>query len=238
MRKFVLIVTAIICFLSLSFTSSSFAHYAWVEKEGDRFIVGWGHSPKIDPYEPKRVKDVKAFDMKGKEVTLKRTDENDKVYLSSNADVSMITLSFEGGYRVTTPEGKKRMTKRDAQKAGLQVVDSFYSNQVAKSIFAYSEVVTKPVGMEFEIVPLKNPLSLKQGAILPVKVLYKGKPMSGITIETGYHKEAGKTDKDGIANIEISGQGMQVVIAKYRMPSTDPDADFLSFTTVLTWVTK
>jgi nickel transport protein len=238
MRKILLIVTAIIYLLSLGFIPLAFAHHAWVEKEGDRFVFGWGHSPKIDPYEPNRVKDIKAFDLEGRELALTRKDEKDKVYLSSNADVSMITLSFEGGYLVTTPEGKRRMTKREAQRQGIQAVDSFYSSQFAKSIFERSDNVTKPMGMKFEIVPLKNPLSLKQGEILPVKVLYEGKSLPCITIETGHHKEAGKTDKDGGVNIEISGQGMQVVIAKYRIVSSDPDADFLSFTTVLTWETK
>ncbi len=238
MRKILLIVTASICFLSLGFISSAFAHHAWVEKEGDRFIVGWGHPPKMDPYEPERVKDIKAFDLKGRELALTRTNERNKVYLFSNVDVSMITLSFEGGYLVTTPEGKKRMTKREAQKAGLQIVDSFYSNQFAKSIFAYSDAVIKPAGMRFEIVPLKNPYLLKQGESLPIKVLYEGKPLAGAAVETGNHKDAGKTGMDGIANIEISGHGMQVVIAKYRIASNDPDTDFMSFTTVLTWDRK
>lgn len=238
MRKILLIVTAIICLLSLGFISSAFAHHPWVEKEEDRFIVKWGHPPKTDPYEPKRVKDIKAFDLKGREITLKRTDEKDKVYLSSNVDVSMITLSFEAGYRVTTPEGRKRMTKTEAQRLGIQVVDSFYASQFAKSIFKHSDNVTKPVGMKLEIVPLKNPLSLKQGEILQVKVLYEGKPLADAVVETGNHKDAGRTGADGIANIEISGQGMQIVISRYRIVSSDPDVDFLSFTTVLIWEAK
>lgn len=233
MRKVLL--TAIIVFCLIS---SAFAHHAWIEKERDRFIVGWGHAPKIDPYEPHKVKDIKAFDMKGRGIAISKTDEKDKVYLSSDADISMVSLSFESGYLVTTPEGKKKMTKREAQKAGLQIVDSFYSNQFAKSIFAYSDAVIKPAGMRFEIVPLKNPYLLKQGESLPIKVLYEGKPLAGAAVETENHKDAGKTGMDGIANIEISGHGMQVVIAKYRIASNDPDADFMSFTTVLTWDRK
>lgn len=222
----------------LFLTQAASAHHPWIEKEGDRFKVAWGHPPKIDPYEPSSVKEIKVFDKKGKVVKFERKDEKDTVYLSSKVDVSMVTLSFEGGYLVSTPEGKKRLTKREAQKAGLQVINSFFSSQFAKSIFKHSDIVTKPTGMKFEIVPLKNPLFLKQGETLPIKVLYEGKPLEGAKIETGAHKEAGKTDKDGIANINISGQGMQVVIAKYRIASSDPDADFLSFTTALTWESK
>lgn len=228
MKKTILLLVVII----LVSAQAGFAHHAWVEK---RFIVGWGHPPKIDPYALHKVKDIKAFDLKGREVAISRTDEKDKVYLSSNTDISMVSLSFEGGYVVTTPEGKKRMRKRGAQRQGIHVVDSFYSSQFAKSIFEHSDIVTKPVGMKFEIVPLKNPLSLKQGETLPLKVLYEGKPFSDITIQTEHHKDAGKTDKDGLVNIQISGERMQVVIAKYRIPSSDPDADFLSFTTALRW---
>jgi len=238
MKKVLISTVAIICLLLSGFLSSAFAHHLWVEKEGDKFVIGWGHPPKKDPYDPKKVKEVKAFNLKGKKVALKRVDEEDKVYLVSNTNISMITVSFEGGYLVVTPEGKKRMTKPEAQKQGFQIVDSFYSLQFAKSIFKNSKIVTKPVGMKFEIVPLKDPLSIKEGENLVIKVLFEGKPLPGATIETGNHKEVAKTNEKGVANIKIEGKGMQVILAKYRAPSTDPNADFLSYTTVLTWEVK
>ena len=37
-------------------------------------------------------------------------------------------------------------------------------------------VLTRPIGQELELVPLKNPNEVKAGGILPVKVLYKGEP--------------------------------------------------------------
>lgn len=223
----------------LLLSQAAFAHHLWVEKEGDRFKVAWGHPPKVDPYEPDRVKEIKAFNKKGKEITLKRTDEKDKVYLSSKGDVSMITASFEGGYLVSTPDGKKRLTKRDAQKAGLQVIDSFYSSQFAKSLFAPSDAVLKPVGMKLEIVPLKNPYTLKADKLLPIKVLFEGKPLEGATIEKGAHRETTKTDKDGMAKVQVTGQDMPVIVAKHKIATKDnPDADYLSFTTVLTMELK
>ncbi|MBI4621141.1 MAG: DUF4198 domain-containing protein [Desulfobacterales bacterium] len=235
MKKIIFSVMVIIFLLS----QAAFAHHLWVEKEGGRFKIAWGHPPKVDSYEPDRVKEIRAFNKKGKEITLKRTDEKDKVYLSSKEDVSMITLSFEGGYLVSTPDGKKRLTKRDAQKAGLQVIDSFYSSQFAKSLFAFSDAVIKPVEMKFEIVPLKNPYTLKPDGLLPIKVLFEGKPLGGATINVNAHKEAAKTDRDGIVNIPIAGQGMQVISATYRVTTKDnPDADYLSFTTVLTMELK
>jgi len=228
-------------FISIIFlvTQTASAHHLWVEKEGDRFTIAWGHPPKIDPYEPNRVKEIKAFDKKGKAVKFERIDEKDKAYLYTKADISMIILSFEGGYLVSTPDGKKRLTKREARKAGLQVIDSFYSSQFSKSLFGYTDLLTKPAGMKFEIVPLKNPLTLKANELLSVKVLFDGKPIEGVTVEVGNHKDAGKTDEKGTANIKIEGPGFNVIIAKYRIPTKDnPDADYLSFTTVLTFDLK
>lgn len=234
MKKLILVLVVI-----LLFTQSASAHHLWIEKEGDRFIVGWGHPPKIDPYEPSRIKDIKAFDIKGKKIPFKRTDGKDKVYLSSKRNISMITLSFEGGYLVSTPDGKKRLTKREAQKAGLQVIDSIYSSQSVKSLFANSDASTKPVGMKFEIIPLINPFALRTEEPLPIKVLFEGKPLEGVIIETGVHKETTKTNKDGIAKVQVAGQKMQVILAKYRIPARDnPDADYLSYTTVLTMEKK
>lgn len=217
----------------------AFAHYLWIEKEGDIFKVLWGHPPETSPYEPEKLKEAKAFDSKGKKVLLARKNEKDAVNLSSKSDVSMIAVTFEGGYLVTTPDGKKRVTKREAVKAGLQIIDSIYSSQYAKGLFACSESTTKPSGLQFEIVPLKNPCKLKANDILPIRIYFDGKPLEGAKVETGNHVEAGKTDKEGQFSIKVSEKGMQIILAKYRIPTKDnPDADFLSYTTVLSWVIK
>lgn len=234
MKKLVLAMVFI-----LLFTQLASAHHFWVEKEADRFKVSWGHYPETEPYEVERVKEVKAFDKKGRKIKLERKDEKDKVYLLPKGDVYMITLSSEGSFLVTTPEGKKRLTKREAQKKGLQLIDSVYSSQFTKSLFSYSDDATKPAGMKFEIVPLKNPHVLKPEDLLPIKVYFDGRPVEGVTIEINNNKETFKTNKDGIANIKMSEKGMQFVLAKKRIPAKDnPDADYLSFTTVLTFELK
>ncbi len=220
----------------LLLTQPAFAHHLWIEKEGSIFKVLWGHPPEVTPYEPKNLKEVKALDSHGKEVSLTRKNEKDAVYLTSNSDVSIISVSFEGGYIITTPDGKKRATKREAVKTGLQIIDSIYSSQFAKGLFACSEITTRPSGLKFEIVPLKNPCKLKANDILPVRVYFYRKPLEGATVETGSHTAAGKTDKNGDFSIKINGKGLQIVLAKYRVAANNnPDADYLSYTTVLTF---
>ena len=75
----------------LLFTQSAYAHHFWVEKETDKFKVSWGHYPETYPYEPEKVKMVKAYDKQGKEVKLERKDEKDTVYLHAKKSVLMVT---------------------------------------------------------------------------------------------------------------------------------------------------
>jgi nickel transport protein len=225
--------------ISFLFTQSVFAHHLWIEKEGGLYKVLWGHPPETSPYEPEKLKEARAFDSDGKEAPLTRKNEKGAVYLASKSDVSMISVSFEGGYLVTTPDGKKRVTKREAEKTGLQIIDSVYSTQYAKGLFVCSENTTKASGLKFEIVPLKNPCKMKPNEGVPLRIYFEGKPLEGATVETGNHAEAGRTDKDGNFSIKVSAKGMQIILAKYRIPAKDnPDADYLSYTTVLTFEVK
>ena len=234
MKKTFLLIMVVV-FLS---AQGVWAHHPWIEKEGDGFGVKWGHPPTAGPYEPGKVKEIKVFDKKGKASEFERKDEKDAVSLSSKSDISMVSIFFEGGYVVKTPDGYKKVTKQEARKTGLQIVDSFYYYQFAKSLFAYNKSVTKPVGMKFEIVPLKNPFALQEGRLLPIKVLFEGKPIENIAVKVG-KEEVAKTDKNGMAKVQVKEKGMQVIVMTYRIPTkNNPDADSLSYTTVLTWNRK
>jgi len=223
----------------LLLAQSAYAHYFWVEQEAGRFRISWGHYPETGPYEPEKVNMVKAYDRHGKEIRIERKDGKDTVYIHTKSAVLMMTLSSEGSFLVTTPDGKKRLTKREAQKTGLQIIDAVYSYQFAKSLFGYSDEAARPAGMRFEIVPQKNPYTLKPGDILPIKVFFEGRPAEGVAIAINNEKDTVKSNKKGIANITISEKGMQIVSAKKRIPAKDnPDADYLSYTTVLTFELK
>ena len=65
------------------------------------------------------------------------------------------------------------------------------------------------MGAKMEIVPLKNPLTLKAGDKLPLLVLYEGKPLAGATVTAeGIGKDALKTDANGRAEVAITKEGL------------------------------
>jgi len=209
----------------------------WVEEANGKFKVFWGHVGKTETYDPKRIKEIKAFDEKGNLIELKKEVIDGQLILSGAKKPSLILSSMEGVYLVTTPEGKKRMDKLEAQKQGLQVIKSFYALLAGKTFFTDSKLLRKPLGLRLDPVFVKTPYEGKDEVV--VKVLYKGKPAEGVIIFNPFHKELAKTDANGIARVKVSElkmkDGYYALICLYKVKISDPRADYLKLVTSLTW---
>lgn len=240
-------ITMIITFAICVFCSSVFAHEIWMEKrlkDGDIGIL-WGHGIRqIDPYDPEKILDVKAFDSKGKPVEVVLVKRKESALISPKGTASTIGIFFNAGYLVKTKdEKKKKLTKREA-KGNFEIIESFKSQKYSKAMLNPSEVFSKPIGLRLEIVPQKDPFAIKTGETLPIQVLFEGKPLEGAVVNAGLTyegklKEFPKTDKDGMANVVIEKSGTQIIVAKHKIPLTDdPDADVLSLSTTMTFEAK
>lgn len=134
------------------------------------------------------------------------------------------------GFATKTPEGYQRgKNKKEVENPVL------CSNSIkyAKAIFtvgkAGGDAYSKPLGQEIEIIPLKDPATLKTGDVLPVKVLKEGQPAR--TYVYGTHDTFSqekdtfcyttRTDKQGIAKIKLIHNGTWVLIAKMEESFAD-----------------
>ena len=101
---------------------------------------------------------------------------------------------------------------REAHGEQDQPVTELYS-KYAKGLMVNGEASTfstRPVGLKIEIVPAVDPATLNPGASMPVQVLFEGKPMAGLTIETAWTNGApakasvvGHTDNNGRLSIPL-----------------------------------
>jgi hypothetical protein len=134
------------------------------------------------------------------------------------------------GFATKTPDGYQRgKNKKEVDHPVL----CRYSMKYAKAIFtvgrAGGDAYAKPLGQEMEIIPLKDPATLKPGDTLPVKVLKEGEPARTYVYGT-YDAFSDKkdtfcyttrTDKQGIAEIKLINDGTWVLIAKIEEPFAD-----------------
>lgn len=231
-KKFLITVIAMISLLA----STVFAHDAWIEKRGDDFVVLYGHGDKIDSYDPKKIKEIKSYDAAGKEISAEIKVKGDGAAVVPKGKPAVITMFFDNGFWVKTTDGWKNVSKKEVK----EYLEASHSMKFSKAVFSHSDIITKPLGMRLEIVPMKNPTALKAGEVLPIKVFYEGKPLEGASIDAeGYHKETARTGKDGIADVVIKKPGKQVIAASYKTPLKDnPDADQLSISTNIVFEIK
>ncbi len=220
---------------------------AWIEKQDGQLVVQYGRGARHISFDPQKVKDAKGFDSKGSAVQVGIVKHKERVSLVPKGNAAIVTVSFDNGYWVHITDAKrwKNIPKREAAKQST-VLDSSKVQQYAKAILAPYASFAKPLGLYLEIVPEKDPLAMKAGDVLPVKVLLEGKVLEGAKVWLWLSDVAPsdsmteiKTDKDGNANVVISKPGPQVIAAHYKTTlKGDPDADMLSLATSLAFETK
>jgi len=129
--------------------------------------------------------------------------------------------------------------------AGSTPVRYLYS-RYSKAIVGLpgQQQITKPLGHVLEIVPQVDPASLPDGAVLPVLVLFKGKPLANVqvaAVHEGASGEAGtfpvvtRTNDRGIAELRLTRPGLWYARLIYTIPANDPEFEWHHFFATLTF---
>ena len=122
---------------------------------------------------------------------------------------------------------------------GLQAIDASerYSRQTKALVQVgdgggVQNAVTRPVGLTLEIVPEVSPYALPRPAILPVRVLYEGRPLAGAMVKlTDLAHDAAplerrRTDGEGRAAFALPSAGAWVMDVVWTKPLADEGVDF------------
>src|SRR5665213_2027547 len=129
---------------------------------------------------------------------------------------------------------------RDELPKNAKIIESKFRLQSAKAIINIGEIDLKdqtasaPVGHELEIIPLKNPIHLREGDYLPFKIQFKGTPLQsplaapeikatylGFSTGKGVFAWTGEMDRDGIIKLKLVRSGIwQIhVVHSHEPPS-------------------
>ncbi len=211
------------------------AHEYWIEQKGKDFSLVYGHGSAREEFDVSRVIDIKALDARGQAIDVQKEKIVKGLLLRFSAAPAIILAEVDNGYWSKTIYGWKNLPKRKASR----VVEAIRSSNYTKALFAWSDAGQGPAGgVSLDIVPMKNPLDLKAGDFLPLKVTYQGIPVPDLEVEGMDHAKVATTDKNGVTQVRVS-KGYQVITVTHKEPlKGDPDADFRSMTTTLTFEVK
>ena len=218
----------------IAFAGLAWGHDVWLtEAGGQSYRLVFGHPGDLEPYDATRVTSVTAIDGKGASQALHGHIHDGHLMVQAPAGASVITVTFDNGIWTEGPD-EQTVNKPKGEVPGY--LSSSHTKNFSKTILAWSESARKPVGLELEIVPLTDPLSLKPGQELTVQLIHAGKPLAGAEVEILGAMDLFFTDDEGKVSLPISNDGFQYVLAQHRKALKDnPDTDELSLTANLTF---
>lgn len=142
------------------------------------------------------------------------------VFDSNHASVEQTGPKFDS---YLEEEGLERI--RGLRKAGEGPVKEIYS-RCAKSLLRVgdgSAGYDRVLGLELELIPEKDPYSLKPGEALPVRLLYHGKPLDGalvVGMASPETKVSART-AEGRASLVLDRPGLWLIKAVHMIPAPE-----------------
>lgn len=212
----------------------AFAHHLWVSVDAGNYAVNRGIiADRTDSYDPALVENIRAWAEDGTPLSVERVNKTENVVFQTDAPAALTSVVCKWGDRVNTTRGKKLMSRKEAENAGLTVISSFFSTQFSKTLFMPADHNVKPLGLKFEIVPRQCPLSAQPGKPLSFNVLFNGEPLENVAVYTSDDRQF-KTDKEGMVCISFEKNDVRMLYAKHRITDNiDSRFDYLKFMTFL-----
>jgi nickel transport protein len=222
------------CLMLFSLAGVCRAHDVWLVTKVDRLELLYGHeTPEV--YNPVKVTDYKGYDVDGKLLMLKTVPMPEAFGLAVDPRVAMITVVFDNGYWVA---GSSAEWKNVSLETARTFPAFHHPVKLHKSLYAWSNRFSEPVGLALEIVPLRDPFKAK--GVLPVRILFDGKPLPNAKVEFGIHGDKApslQADAQGEASVPVTSSGEQFIAVDFA-PPTPAGADPVSYATSLRYELK
>lgn len=227
-RKFTTL-TCSAALLSISLLSTAQAHGIYVAQRQSEMVFVFGHGPSDETFLADSFKGAVMYNKKGERSDLTLEYKHGYPVIPKDTNMMMIAGTYDNGYWSEKADGewvqKPKTEVADAKQAGHYMK---YNTTILNADAKAGEVTGAPL----EIVPQKNPLSLKPGDTLPIRVYANGKPLAGVEVVaefvTDRENNVVKTDKAGNAEITIRNNGLNVLATEASEKiENEPKADEL-----------
>jgi uncharacterized GH25 family protein len=239
--------------LAVFAAGSAHAHNLWLNPQdyspeaGDtvEIGIGWGHHYTEDrthqEVKDSTVHEISAITPDGKKIDLAKKSAAAYELVTSKPGAYLVTARIAPVMFTTTPEGRKRGSRKDVEKP---VKCTAYSI-LAKTVITAGgddKNLESQTGQKLEIIPLKNPAELEKAHTFPVRVLFDNKPISGVVLKANYagfeekdasahghghgHGAAAEaiTDDSGEAEISFEKEGHWIILLSHQTPYRGGDA--------------
>jgi nickel transport protein len=202
---------------------SAHAHDLWLEKEGGSFGLYYGHKhsrhqgASFVEYPAEWVGEVLCIDSAGASIPFR----SEQAYpFRMHGECAVAHVSISSGYWTKTPYGTRNVPKNEARVP----LESWLSHESVKRIDHWTDGLARPLAKGLELTPLEDPLSLRKGEKLRLRVTYDGTPLQDAVVSYD-GKPRGRPGPDGEINIRLRHGGFQVIQATLTRSIASDKAD-------------
>jgi uncharacterized GH25 family protein len=224
--------------------SSAMAHDMWATAENPapgqalKAVIGYGHNfPALEAIPDEELQFFKVS-VQGPSGSLELAPGQPNYVFNTKAPVDkgsyLVVSNVDPIFWTKTPSGWSMKPKSETP-GGLECGHYI---EGAKGVVIVgddnaAELVTKPVGLPIEIVPLANPATVKAGSKLTLQVLLQGKPLAGAKVDGrfgDYSKQTSPTalafsdttDQKGLVSFVPLSAGEWIITTRSEAPYPEP----------------
>jgi uncharacterized GH25 family protein len=249
MKKYGFLVA--VCLLIAWLPFSAQAHMLWLNANnyspaiGETVFleIGFGHQyPRDEVIKEGSVESVYALGAEGQKIGVDEIFPTFYKFTPPAAGLYQVIAVMKPGFVSKTTEGMRLGSKKDHANA----VDCFAFRMTAEALIAVGPKggLVGESKNPLEIVAMKNPLDLKVGETLPLKILFEGKPLAGAEVQAADSSQGAavqehtghgagmknqhwtqetESNSEGIAQIELNSKGPWMFTILHKTPYPDKD---------------
>lgn len=233
---------ALFAFSAISmFCTGALAHDITIfplEHEGKvKLDIFYGDPGDYQPIDKLHFVEITVIDAKGVKISflrdVARAEDTKRAFVPDlrlgdwPSGTYVVSSRYDNGFFIHDGENRAFATTKEWFP---NPIDSAHYQKFSKALFHLgppSAGYDRVLGHRLEFVPLADPFALKEGALLPVKVLFDGLPLANHIVEIGDDTAASKgaamrSDGKGVFNVPLSHKGFYRLAVDQRAPSKYP----------------
>ena len=165
---------------------------------------------------------IDAYDVNFQPTTVERVNGEKNITIVPGDDLGVTATFFDYGYFAKTTDGKVIPTRDYSNIENLVSVTYAYKYNVH-----YWSPNVKPAGIynvPIQIVPAVNPLTLRRGDTLRLRIYKDGQPYANAPVIAdvlGNLSSVMQADENGYVSVRVSNDGLNVIGVEVALPTAD-----------------
>ena len=193
------------------------AHGLWVAQRAGQWAAVYGEGAEDEAYDPAAIHLVEAWREQGQAARWHSEIRAGQWLFVPEEPVARLALRFDAGAWREMTDGR---WLADGQAAGSgEIRRTWRLLRYASAVLASSGKPALALGLPLEIVPLKDPLALRKGDSLPVRLLLRGQPLANAKVIGDFINDDQaaplRTDVDGLVVVTLASNGLNVIQASH-----------------------